>query len=375
MIMVTVLFGDRHVRRGLLPTLCLFLLGLATGMSHEIVGIPVSVSLVIMMIISRRFRTVPFIAALVGLAGGMMALVTCPGMISRVMSQGPGIVRSPWYAFFNINDSVPFIVMMALYVRVFFMRDRLSEGNRQFLLFCLAMAVTGVVLVYGIFGWGRIWFLVNVISIMASLMCIRIIMGVHGLRYNIWRISFSILLLGVAYLHLGYVGYYSLVFRRLSREQIARYVQSPSGEFWGEVITMNELPAICGYLPDIQFNSSGMEYVRHYFSFGEPRYMGDEYILPDKLKYVDSKSGTPVPGGNVRVLNGFYFMPLPSVIDSKYGLMPMEFDFGKGWTSAECVYKVFRSESDGKEYVFIKPDFDWYVTHFKRIRRMRMERE
>ena len=53
----------------------------------------------------------------------------------------------------------------------------------------------------------------------------------------------------------------------------------------------------------------------------------------------------------------------------------MEFDFGKGWTSAECVYKVFRSESDGKEYVFIKPDFDWYVTHFKRIRRMRMERE
>lgn len=129
---------------------------------------------------------------------------------------------------------------------------------------------------------------------------------------------------------------------------MCRYVDNPEGYMFGNILTLDQIPLVCGYLPDSNFVCTAMFNVRWYFDFGEDYWNSCEVIFPEKLRDMDGTQGVQVAGdGSVREISGMYYAPLESVggrdiADKDYVSLWM--DFGKGYVHVLCGANVFRSE-------------------------------
>lgn len=123
---------------------------------------------------------------------------------------------------------------------------------------------------------------------------------------------------------------------------------------------LDEQPWITGYTPSAHFLAETT--ICLYFHVDPTKF----YIAPEELEYVTADSGTPIAPGVVREYKGKLFAPDNNC---SYVAHRIYLDFGKGDRFVPCQVSPFTSKADGKKYIYIRPQTDWYVSHFKEIKR------
>lgn len=345
-----------------------FILGFATGLSHEIVGVPVTAGLFMLVIFSKKDRNKRTAVVLSGLIAGIVVLATCPGMWERLETTHFKD-RTPWFRIFNLRDSVPFamLVVLVLWTAV---RRRIRPVFRwNMALFYGSAILMSLFMIYICFFPGRIWFFINVLVIIVFMRLVCLNWNQWFSRYQWWSTSVAILMLGCAYCHLATVDYYSFVFRQSQRRQIAEYLRTRKSFVFGEVLTMNELSPVAGYMPDEGFHVKGLLYVPQYYEKCMKKSTSELAGIPRELRAVTDLSGEAMAGGPVRRKDGYYFARRECVPERDEGRGVMfRMDFGNGYMPIYAFVVYFTSEKDGKEYCWIAPYLNWSLFHFSEIR-------
>lgn len=345
-----------------------FLLGVATGMSHEVVAVPVTVGVLALMLAERDFRNRRVLLVLTGLAVGILLLATCPGMWERFQASPPKD-RTPWVRMFNLRDSLPFAVMVMLFLWSLARKGLRTVANGDVMIYSFATVLMSLVMIYVCFFPGRIWFFINVMVIIVSMRLIRLNWDSAFGHYRWWSVILSVFVLGCAYVHLVAVDYYSFVFRRLQKDYIETYLSSPESQVFGKVLTLGNLSPAVGYLPETAFYEKSLLYVPEYYGkYGDS--MGTEtVVIPEELKYVGAMSGESLGGGPVRRLSGFYYAPRELMPErDAASCVTLDIDFGSGAVPIYAFVAYFTSHADGKEYCWIVPDMNWRLSHFKQVK-------
>ncbi len=351
-----------------------FLLGLVTGWSHEIVGVPVMAGVCALILFSKDYRNRRTIIVLSGLFAGVVILATCPGMWER-FNASPPRVRTPWFRMFNLRDSVPLAIMIVL-LSWSIVRGRLKAVFRQdVMIYIGATILMSLVMIYVCFFPGRIWFLINVLIIIVSMKLIVFNRTSAWAYYKWWSAALSVAFLGTVYCHFAVVDYYSFVLRGLQKEYIKAYLQNPESVVFGKVLTMGKLSPLVGYLPDEKFYIKSMLYVPRYYGAGLAKTDLDLAVVPRELEYVDGMSGDSIPGGPLRRLSGFYFARREFIPDrDNAGGVNLKMDFGNGEVPIYAFVAYFESKSDGKEYCWIAPYMNWWLSHTGDVKSIKIDR-
>lgn len=363
-------------RRGGILNFCAGLaFGLLAGMCHEGISVPVAAGLSVLLLCHRSVRDARIYGAVCGLLAGAALLLSVPGMIYRsdelVQSQDLMWVLS------NLKmDGVTLWIFLTL-LPITCVRTgwRSLMTDRMTLFVVVNILVSTAILCYsGILRRGCFW--LDFISVVGVIRLLHLGFGRWSAQYRMSGVILAVPLLASVYVHQIAVGYWSLKLRQLQKEVLRAYVGNPDGYMFGDVRTLSQMPLLCGYLPDSRFAYSAMFNVRWYYDFGEWFWPCNEVIFPSEFRYVDGTQGTPVAGdGRIREISGMYYAPLESVNGGKIpegGYVSVWMDFGKGYVHVLTGANVFRSERDGSEYVWLVPGLDWYVSHFKTVRGIRL---
>lgn len=364
--------GRAGIWRRVVTGVCL---GFVVGICHEGISVPVAVGLATVALCFRSRREAGTFAAVAGLAAGAALLLSVPGMRHR--SAELVEAQSLMWVFRNLHvEGTALWLYLALAAVTLIRRSKrrqLVSPGQVFL--SVNIAVSLAILCYCGLAVRRACFWLDFVCIAGTVDLLRINLGTRARRYDAAGIALAVALLAAVYVHLAAVGVAALKLRKLHAEVIREYVENPEGNMFGDIQTLRELSPLTGYMPDYRFHVTGMFNVRWYYGFGEGYWNGCEIIFPSRLRYIDAVAGEPVPGdGKIRKAGNFYFarsedLPLDIAKDMSVSLW---MDFGKGYVHVLSGAYPFRSEKDGREYVWIIPGTDWYVTHFKKVRGIRV---
>lgn len=350
-------------------------LGFAVGICHEGISVPVAAGLAAVALCFRSRRQAGTFAAVVGLAAGASLLLSVPGM--RYRSSDLVEAQNLIWVFRHLQmDGTALWLYLILAAMTLVRRSKRRQlvSPRQVFI-SVSTAVSLAILCYCGLAVRRACFWLDFVCIAGAVDLLRINLGRRSRRYGVAGTVVAVPLLAAVYVHLAAVGAAALKLRKLHAEVISAYVGNPESNMFGDIETLREQSLLTGYMPDFRFYATGMFNVRWYYGFGEPYWNCCEVIFPSVFRYIDSTSGTPASAdGKIRKAGNLYFarsedLPIDTSEDMNVSLW---MDFGKGYVHVLSGAYPFRSEKDGREYVWIIPGTDWYVTHFKKVRGMRV---
>lgn len=362
--------------KGWLQMLGAFAFGVLGGLMHEGFAVPVVCALVVLVIFYPRFRTLKNLFIICGVAVGAAVLLSVPGMRERAAvsaSSQNGLEHTLRYLGRDGWAGTLFYLSLAFGL---LKQKSLRPALSPLTVFAIVNGLVTLAIAAYTGRAGRLFFWMNLVYIIGILYLWRSCFSLHK---RIWRATakaVSAVLLIAVYLNLGYADYYALEYRRLQKEVMTDYVSDPDKFFFGDCRIFKDQSPLVGYMMHTKFHYAGMFNVRWFFDLGEERKPHDEVIFPTSFRTLTADSGKPVPGdGKIRELDGYYFAKAEDITQDYTPSEPLSawVDFGKGYVHVLAEAHRFRSEADGKEYVWIIPDTDWYVTHFKTIKGVKVK--
>lgn len=152
--------------------------------------------------------------------------------------------------------------------------------------------------------------------------------------------------------HFITVDYYVFKIRDLYLNGLYQYTKNPNGQIFSKIYDRNNIPLICGNMPDmIIFTSGNTHPAKYYRRDSSQKYMS---FIPEELRYADISKGSAIPGSmNLRRYNGRYFRLLEDTTGYVYNLYPAHFDYGHGPVTHLVNGYQFTSQSDGRTYEYI----------------------
>ena len=374
----------RSQKRG---TLSSVILGVMMGWWHEGLALPIIVGLVAMCIVSRECRQKKYYVAIVAMAIGLGFQVVSPGTHGRIDSE---------FASLTFIFSVESVKNIARETALFCMALVLSlvtslcvGWRRVFadrvILFLLVSSLVSLTIMCstGVFCRGGFWMYYAVGVVIIRLL--SIVLPEFSSSYNWKNLAVGIPLLLLIYTHWGYVAYHSIRLNKIVNEQLALWLQHPGETRFADVLPLQEMPLMCGYLPTAKYTYLPyFDWIKRYYApdikekYGKSVTGYDEMmsLIPERLRDVTADSGRAMPGGSpVREYKGLLYMPETEFVTSilkrdnlSRGWLVLNVDYGKGYVTRQVIAYSFISEADGKRYCYLEPIVIWYVAHFKRIK-------
>ncbi len=374
----------RSQKRG---TLSSVILGVMMGWWHEGLALPIIVGLVAMCIVSRECRQKKYYVAIVAMAIGLGFQVVSPGTHGRIDSE---------FASLTFIFSVESVKNIARETALFCMALVLSLvtslcvgwrrvfADRVILFLSVSSLVSLTIMCStGVFCRGGFWMYYAVGVVIIRLL--SIVLPHFSSCYNWKNIAMGFPLLLLVYTHWGYVAYYSIRFNKIVNEQLSLWLQHPGETRFAEVLPLQEMPLMCGYLPSAK-DFTYFDRIKYYYAPDIKKRYGKEVfgygemmsLIPERLRDVTDNSGRAIPGGSpIREYMGLLFMPETEFVTqflNKNGLSRWKFtitcDYGKGYVNRSVYLTSFISEADGKRYCYVEPIVIWYVAHFKSVKRI-----
>lgn len=363
----------RDCREGWLKVLCIAVL---TGLWHEGIAVVLFCGLMALIAADRRYRNLSTVIAAVSLAAGVILLLSVPGMRLRMSySLTLAGVITDLNAIAGISmQSFAFILMQALVLAVTVSGKRSVIWQDAWFLMLEVCSLAGFALMLSANVTGRVSWPCSFFSIVGILYVLNSVIGGKCLRVGKWGLIALIPSMCLMYISMACVACISLQMRtemgRMVRHAFA-YAPEEDKAYFGRYFSLATLPAFCFSMPDRLFSYESPRYVYDYYTAD---YTGRKItVIPDCLRYVNAGSGVRIAGGSlVRAVNGFLYVPADSLPawnrDAKLWMLA---DYGKGFVRVPLHVDRFVSDADGLQYVFIMPDVNWYVAHFKDIIRIK----
>lgn len=344
-------------------------LSFVLGWWHEGFGVPALCGVFIMLMMSR-FRNKAMIWSLIGLIVGLILDMSSPGIRERAGDSAGysgvtvntifELVRSEWMFFLGIILLTSGFCSRRIRVRLLGKAWVWSIGA-----VCLASCGLWIM----IQGGDRVGWACGLLSVPFCLGIMKLYWPKFTGSYGALSAILTAVIMGIVVAGLVMIDVETMRLRRQHSRIMATVASNPVPQaIFEDYRCMGEQSPLMLGMPSWSFSGSGLRYLSHYFlNSGEGHRI---YCVPRELEGVRSDSGTPVPGsGGFREVEGKYFAPYEGPLEGQK-TMKIELDFGKGYTNAFCIAGVFTSKGDGKRYVFIDPNLGWYVTYFKRVKKV-----
>lgn len=365
----------------------LFLLGFVTSWWHEGFGVPISAGAGAVFLLYKKYRNKRTAAIILGLLSGILIMVFTPGMQSRARAylQHIGLRWLDIWGFIYVWSPgilALFAGVLAM-IRVGFKRV-MNDPKVAFLLVSGIVSLTIMLITINRLR-GAWWY--YIMATICTVYFLRVGFGRYWCRYRLHNALIVAPLLALCFVYWGSVGYAVIKMREDIERGFYEGIEHPEKSRFCKYASVSDLPVMSGYLPlvwrdyeelyDIPLLWARKELPNtEYYNYGPKDFSRGG--IPEELRFVTSESGCELAGkSGIRSLKGSLFMK-PTEAD----IRPMEENrdlyiayrtrvgFGKGYGVAEVHGVLFRSEGDGKLYIYLRPRFDWYVSHFKTLQYM-----
>lgn len=379
----------RSQKRGIASSV---ILGVVMGWWHEGLALPILVGMVAMCIVFRECRQKKYYAAIVALAIGLGFQIMSPGTYHRMNN---GLVSLSYV--FNIEiikvevreTALFWLALLLSLIAAMRVGWRRVFTDRLILFLLVSSTVSLAILCHtSMFCRAGFWMFYAIGVMIIRLL--SIVLPEFSSSYNWKNIAVGIPLLLLIYTHWGYVAYHSVRVNKIVNEQLALWLKHPGETRFADVIPLQEMPLMCGYLPTAKYTYLPyFDWIKSYYAtdikkkYGKEIFGYDEMmsLIPERLRDVTADSGRVVPGGSpVREYKGLLYMPETEYITSilkreKQSRCCLLFnvDYGGGYVARQMIAYSFISEADGKRYCYLEPFVIWYVAHFKQIKRISPE--
>lgn len=358
--------ADKHytIKR----VLIILLLSAIISMWHEGFSVPILGGLLGLVFIFKKCRRYYVFISMAILVAGTLILLSVPGMRIRMNGTDLHSELVLLYAFNAYSLEVfPFVLMLILTLIIIIKGKFIGIRKNSFFIFSFINALLSSIIVYCSSSFGRGCYWMSFMSILCIVCQLQILFPSFRKGYNVLHVTLAILMLCPVFLHLGSVDFFALKYREIMKKITRSYYECPENSYFCDFKILGKMPLVCGYLPDIRF--SGLYISWYYSGSKENRWLGEEWLIPEQLELVDSNSGQLIPGGSdVRMTDGYMFASADGYEDPT---PIIRMDFGKGYVPVPVDVARFRSNADGKYYIFLNPHIDWYVSHFKKVRGIR----
>lgn len=349
----------------------LTLLGVMAGACHEGFSAPlIGVILILILILfDKTFRKKSVYYALAGVILGFVIIMSCPGI---------------WVRIAKTNNAQSYLVLVigaikenyALWVLSVLVIWTIIRGNmravcqKKMFKLCVGCAIASII-VACVNPWlPRGGFPLRYYSILSILILLPVNFDTYGRKYTLKSTVISLLLLSVVYGHLFIVGEYSIRNRKTLATLIPQYLDDPQQSLFGDLIVLRDASPLAGFSPDYGFMYMGMDYIWLYYGHDGTGCSG-KVIFPDKLRNLKPGDGISLgDGSGTKVVGKDLILP-NSIAEDKS--ICLKIDFGKGFVVVPYSGNKFISEYDGREYLWILPQTNWYVTHFKKAKSIKVE--
>lgn len=346
-------------------------LGFFVGLCHEGVTVPLICGLVVAMLLSVSWRNYRCAAAIVGLASAVLVLMSVPGMRIRVETIRP--VSDICHRLFELRLEWSGLCLLLLcivgYASIRGLGNRLSSP--LFWLCVVNALVTAVIGAASYFGRTSYW--LEIMSLTAILILVAPDSRSLSRKSRTCVNTLSVVVLSSVYLRLAFVGYYSLKYRDMAESLVIDWSKGAGNNVFGRVDAWFDRPAICGYMP-VRFYPFAFAYsLNDYFGYTTPQQYSA--VIPEALRRVDAETGILQGDSISRLFGGYYFAPaevLEVTPDNKVRPIMLRVDFGNGDVNCWCFTPEFVSGEDGRKYIWICPDVNWYVGKFKKIKSLKI---
>lgn len=379
---------DGCARRWWLPLIWAFFLGI----SHEGLASPILVGLAVQAIVFRKWRDKSVIISVVLIALGIMLLMSSPGMVRRVGfdvdENYQKLFALWWLKEVFLWRSQSFLLFVAVSVLIIMKRGWAGFKSSQLVLFWMVSSSAAVTLMLVIDAprvliWSEF---VSVLAVM-RLLCDNFRSCCGG--YNKWTALAGLLVVTLLSLHVVELVKLTMRCRQSARESYESYVKNNGGNMFADPCDPAHAHPLAFGLPGMKFSKDCNTLFMRYFGRIDnrstdispkilPPDMRSTTMIPRDLEYVTRGSGRDVScGDGIREVNGYYFAPFPeSNRPFRYSIWEsvqtrLTVDFGKGPREIIVLGHQFRSKGDGREYLWLPLEFNWYMTHFKTLREVR----
>lgn len=364
---------------GIINKLLYFIFGLIVGMMHEGVSVPFAGGIVAMIVCFKDWRKERYLITLAGMVGGIILLMTIPGMVFRFATTVE-VKTLLKYSFLIRIEMLSFVLYVLLLLSDIVLRGirGVIKNPDKVVVFSLAGSAVSFIIWAATGPGSRCGIWMELMSVVGIMRFLQIHYGAFWSRYSRRSIILSVFLLGGAYLHLGFADCYVIRFRISFDKMTEWFIKDGEGSFFGDYKTLGTRPALCGYLPPYGLYTYNSQYFNQYYGIDIKDRRKYALIVPEELRMVSLGDGVLIEGGSeIRELDGYYF-----VTDNQEGhlfsyedmVIPVSYDFGKGYSAGYCWAVPFRSEKDGNWYLWLIPWRGWYVSHFMDLKGLRVDR-
>lgn len=334
--------------RGLWRTAAAFFIGFGAGWWQESFAVPLLAGAAVNWVLFRQWRNARTLAAGAGLAAGLLILATSPGIHNRFDN-----VEKVWdiwrlLHFMGIESVVAVTMLVTAACLILFSRRRRRLRDGLLVFFVVNVVVQFVVLL-PLHQGRRVYFWSYFCAIFSMALLLVKYRDRFWSRYTLRSAIPGALLLVAVFAHWACVDYYSLRFRKFSRELLADNVARGGDFFWADIHWLERMPLICLQLPDYRFWFTCMGNTHAYYGF-DGKYGTD--IYPVQLRRISARSGVPVDGdARVRQVDGYYVIHCDDEVLAHHDF---EFIYASGATAVARL-SVFQSEGDGRYYLWLYP--------------------
>lgn len=340
-----------------------FIIGFVLGVTHEGFSVPVAVGLCSIFVLYRTWRCTDVMLSIIGLTAGFVILLSIPPVMNVITDTDAlpisYIVKASLA--YLITETPAFFIMLLCWIITLIRlnpREVLREALFPFIFFSSA---TLAPIIMRSFAEIRAAFWIDLGAAMGitRLLCLNFPNLFR--RYKAPTSVLSAILLAVTYIHLGYVGRYSLEIRSqrsaLEREFLndpARYINKPY--MFGKVTGSYEMSAwACGRPTQnapVRILDREIDFYMHRDSL-----MPHLPVIPEELRLADTRRSHRMGAESyVYEKDGFFFTPLKFAPSDSLELMAkikVIIEDGSKSVMADARTVPFKSEADHREYSWL----------------------
>lgn len=337
---------------------------------HEVAGVPMLAGIMFVAIFFRRRRGWATYMAIAGIIAGGLLLLYSPGMQYRTTMVSPWSVAS--VSFMQLEFVPVYLMWIGWLACVSFPKLRLKMKDRlPDLTLSAVVAVVAAFLSLKSLSYPRGMMLADILAVVSLMIMAEKFFPEICLEYTLPTKILAVPLLCLVYTQQAIVARYTLQIRKQQELMIESYLSKGRSAFFGKSPTLAHMPLIAGYMPESRYVIHSQAFYWYYLFYVDGK---NPVVFPEELRYVDGKKGRLVNAEqNIREIGGYYYVPCRDIGNfERISHDPLYCDFGQGEVKASAVLFKFMSEADGEDYMWIVPEFDWYVSHFKQPRKMRI---
>lgn len=365
------------------PDICInMLLALAMGISHEGSGLAFAFGMLLLTLFFKNWRHPDVIIAAFLTISGSIFLLSVPGMVNRGKFMNlDWILQVPyrlryWFEFF-IYEALPFILFLISGVICMVRRPHRLRCHGWLPLFAIISAAISIAIMTTSSAGTRMLFWPNTICIIATLMMLHMSGGRLLHRYTTASAIAAVCLLVPLYANLAFVAYYSVKCRQSMKALLEARIAYPDTYNFGDAYMTGHIPAICGTRPGNCFANTAMLGVEGYYGTWDEEEKRTWFIIPRQLGNVSDGDGRDISfGQGIREIDGYFYMPLDEDLYNRHETdtpwnpvsVKAHVDFGDGPEPWKLRLYKYRSNRDGKMYVWCYVRSNWYTSNFKKIR-------